>query len=132
MQIEKNSAPLNILVAEDDIVNRTLLSKIFDKLGYRATIAENGLEAYNAFDAQFYDIVFMDIEMPEMNGYEVTKKLRERFNGEARQPYIIALTAHSLGGEMEKYIQLGMNTYIAKPFTLVEVEKLLAEVIKGN
>ena len=130
MKPEKKNTSFQILVAEDDIVNRTLLSKIFERLGYNVTIKVNGLEAYNAFDTQFYDLVFMDIEMPQMNGFEATKKLRERFAG-ARQPIIIALTAHSIGGELEKYRKLGINNYLAKPFTMAEVEKMVVDAIKG-
>ena len=129
MDTEEQKAGLKILVAEDNFVNRTLLSKIFEKLGYQATLTNNGLEAYHAFDSQFYDIVFMDIEMPQMDGYEVTKKLRERFKGEARQPVIIALTAYSMGGELENCIKQGMDDYLAKPFTMADVEKVAEKAL---
>lgn len=122
-----------ILVAEDNFVNRTLLRKIFEKYGFNIEMAQDGNEAIRAFENQFFDIVFMDIEMPGKNGFEVTKYLREKFKTESCKPYIIALTANSLEGERERCMKLGMDEYLAKPFSFEDVDKLIRKAgFKNN
>jgi CheY-like chemotaxis protein len=123
-------ADLKILVAEDNFVNRTLLKKIFDKLGYPADLAHDGQEALNAFDVKDYDLVFMDIEMPVLNGFETTKILRERFKNNDKRLVIIALTANSMSGERERCLKNGMDDYLAKPFDIEDVERILVRVAK--
>jgi CheY-like chemotaxis protein len=118
---------LRILVAEDNFVNRTLLKKIFDRIGLSVDMAEDGNEALKAFDNQFYDLVLMDIEMPEKNGFEVTHILREKYKNDSRQPYIIALTANSLSGERERCLEHGMDDYLPKPFTVEDVASLIGK-----
>jgi CheY-like chemotaxis protein len=128
MNPDQNKTDLKILVAEDNFVNRTLLKKIFEKLGYDAHLSNNGLEAVNAFDTDYYHLVFMDIEMPEMDGFEATEKIKERFKNESRSPVIVALTANSLSGERERCMQHGMDDYLAKPFTMEDVQRLISSV----
>jgi CheY-like chemotaxis protein len=122
---------VNILVAEDNSVNRTLLKKIFEKLGYHADIVQNGIEALSAFEKKYYDLVIMDIEMPGLNGLEVTQVLNNKFKNSSKKPFIIALTANSLQGEREKFLKAGMDDYLPKPFTIEDIESLIQKVRKS-
>jgi CheY-like chemotaxis protein len=122
---------MNILVAEDNFVNRTLLKKIFEKLGYAADMVQDGKEAIEAIGKKYYDLVILDIEMPEINGIDVTRIIRKQFDKKDR-PYVVALTASSLPGEKELFIESGMNDYIAKPFSIESVEMLLQKVNAAN
>jgi PAS domain S-box-containing protein len=114
--------PLKILLTEDNRINQKVATKLLGKLGYTADIANNGLEALDALKARRYDVVFMDIQMPEMDGEEATKHIREDWPEEA-QPYIIAMTAHALEGDREKYLAHGMDDYVSKP---IGVDALVA------
>ena len=117
--------PINILVAEDNDINRILIRKIFQKTGYDFDIATNGEEAINAFDQKYYDLVFMDIEMPLMDGFEATHKLREKYKDQSVQPFIVALTANSLSGEKKRCIDQGMDEYLSKPFSVEDVHAMI-------
>ena len=118
-------AAMQILIAEDNDVNRVLIRKIFEKLNLSYDLVINGYKAFEAFDNKFYDIVFMDIEMPGMDGFEVTKKLREKFKNQHQKPFIVALTANSLSGERQRCIDLGMNDYLSKPFSAADVQRMV-------
>ena len=98
--------------------------QILKRLGYKADVAANGIEVLQALERQPYDLVFMDIRMPEMNGLEATRIIRQRWpdNG----PTIVAITAYALEGDKEKCIEAGMDDYISKPIRVNE----LAEVLK--
>jgi CheY-like chemotaxis protein len=120
-----HTSPMQILIAEDNDVNRILIRKIFEKLNLPYDISVNGFQALEAFDSKFYDIVFMDIEMPGMDGFEVTKKLREKFKGQNKHPFIVALTANSLSGERQRCIDHGMNDYLSKPFSAPDVQRMV-------
>jgi PAS domain S-box-containing protein len=117
--------PLQILLAEDNPVNQKVVLKILERMGYRADIAANGLEAIEALERQSYDLIFMDIQMPEMDGEEATHRIREKWP-EEYQPHIVAMTAHALEGDREKYLASGMDDYISKP---VRVEELTAVLV---
>ena len=117
--------PLRILLVEDNIINQKVASKLLERMGYKIDLANNGIKALEALENKIYDVVFMDIQMPEMDGNEATQEIRKIFP-EKRQPYIIAMTAHALKGDHEKYIARGMNNYISKP---INVERLI-EVLK--
>ncbi len=116
--------PLRILLVEDNLINQKVASKLLERLSYKADIAETGIMALEALENQTYDVVFMDIQMPEMDGNEATKQIREKFPQE-RQPYIIAMTAHALKGDREKYIARGMSDYISKPIRVENLIKVL-------
>jgi CheY-like chemotaxis protein len=119
--------PLRVLLVEDNMINQKVASKILSRLGYQSDIASNGFEAIEALERQTYDVVFMDIQMPEMDGNEATKRIRERWDKD-RQPYIIAMTAHALEGDREKYIAHGMDDYVSKP---IKVDSLIAALKKA-
>lgn len=113
--------PLRILVAEDNAVNRHVIRRLLEKLGYTPDLVETGEDVLNALFEREYDVVLMDVQMPKMDGVEATRRIHERFP-EDRRPYIIALTAHALDGDREKYLAVGMDAYLSKP---VRVESLI-------
>ena len=116
--------PLHILLAEDNVVNQKVALRILERMGYRADLAANGLEVLEALDRQHYDVVLMDVQMPEMDGEEATRQIHKRWpDGDGRRPRIVAMTAHSLSGDRERYLGMGMDDYISKP---VRVEELTA------
>ncbi len=114
--------PLRILLAEDNMVNQKVAQHTLARLGYRVDIAANGVEVMSALQRQPYDVILMDVQMPEMDGLEATRQICAQWPKEQR-PYIIAMTAHALTGDYEKCIAAGMDNYISKP---IRLEKLVA------
>jgi signal transduction histidine kinase/ligand-binding sensor domain-containing protein/DNA-binding response OmpR family regulator len=117
------SKPLDILVAEDNTINQKMILKVLEKLGYNAVVANNGRETIQMLDEQFYDLILMDVQMPEMDGLECTRYVRENYE---RQPVIIAMTANAMVEDKEECLKAGMNNYIAKP---VKID-LLVEMLQ--
>jgi len=116
--------PLRILLAEDNIVNQKVARQMLKKIGYEADVAANGLEVLQALERQPYDVILMDVQMPEMDGIEAAKRIRERWhNG----PKIIAITAYALEGDMDRCLNAGMDDYISKP---IKIEELHSKLIK--
>jgi CheY-like chemotaxis protein len=115
--------PLRILLVEDNAVNQQLALLLLQKLGYRADVAANGVEALEALERQTYDAVLMDVEMPEMDGLEATRRIRER---PSEGPHVIAVTANALQGERERCLAAGMNDYITKPLRLEDLAAALS------
>ncbi len=109
--------PLRILLAEDNVINQKVTSRILERIGYRADIAANGQEAIDALHRQPYDVVLMDVQMPELDGVAATIKIRQTIPDE-QQPHIIALTANALKGDRERFLAAGMDDYISKPIQL--------------
>jgi signal transduction histidine kinase/CheY-like chemotaxis protein/ligand-binding sensor domain-containing protein len=108
--------PLRILIAEDNPVNQKLTLRVLNKLGYQQIeIAHNGLEAVEKFDEQFFDVILMDVQMPEMDGLEATRMIRLK---QYHQPVIISMTANAMQGDKEECIKAGMDDYISKPVKL--------------
>ena len=106
--------PLRILLAEDNTTNQKLALRLLERLGYRAEVAANGLEVLEALHRQEYDVVLMDVQMPEMDGLEATRRIRLELP-ERRQPYIIAMTANAMQGDREICLAAGMDEYVSKP-----------------
>lgn len=117
--------PFEILIAEDNIINQKLIRKLFEVLGYKTDLVANGHEAVNALKAKSYHLVFMDIQMPEMDGYEASKLIIERWGSNA--PVIIAMTANAMQGDKEKYLLAGMNDYISKPLRLQDLINMISK-----
>ena len=115
-------ADMRILLAEDNIVNQKVLRQMLQKLGYVADVAANGIEVLRMLELQPYDLVLMDMQMPEMDGFEATKEIRKRWpNG----PMIIALTAYALEGDRERCLESGVDDYISKPVKMEGLRTVL-------
>jgi len=112
--------PLHILLAEDNLINQKVATRILEKLGYRADIAANGLEVLAALKRQHYDVVLMDVQMPEMDGVEATQTILKEYPTEER-PRIVAMTAHAMEGDRERYLRVGMDDYVSKPIRLPDL-----------
>ncbi len=114
------SIPLSILLVEDNLVNQKVALRFLDRLGYRADAVANGIEAVRALRARPYDLLFMDLQMPEMDGFEASREIRQTLPPD-RQPRIVALTANALQGDREACLAAGMDDYITKPVKLQEI-----------
>ncbi|HEU5136615.1 MAG TPA: response regulator [Steroidobacteraceae bacterium] len=117
---------LSVLLVEDNMVNRTLALEMLQRLGCDAMHAGNGIEALDALEKQSFDVVLMDCQMPVMDGFIATRKLREREAAKKLEPTrVVALTANALAGDREACLAAGMNDYLAKPFTLAQLRNIL-------
>ncbi len=116
--------PLRILLAEDSPVNQKVAQYLLERIGYRADVAANGQEVLEALARQPYDVVLMDVQMPDMDGVEAASLIRDRCLP-AERPTIIAMTAHVLAGDRERFLAAGMDDYIAKPIRLGELANVL-------
>jgi len=113
--------PLRILLAEDNVVNQKVALRLLAQMGYRADVAANGLEAIEAVERQTYDVVLMDVQMPELDGFEASREINRRWPG--GRPRIVAMTANAMQGDRELCVAAGMDDYVAKP---IRVEELVA------
>jgi CheY-like chemotaxis protein len=116
--------PLRLLLAEDNAVNQKLALLLLERLGYRADLAANGLEVLQALNRQAYDVILMDVQMPEMDGMEATRQIRQLWAAD-QQPRIVAMTANAMQGDRELCLQAGMNDYISKPVQVAELRGAL-------
>ncbi|GLI33694.1 response regulator [Desulforhabdus amnigena] len=120
-----------VLLAEDNLVNQEVSRGMIERLGCRVHVVENGLEALRALEAHSYDLLFMDCQMPEMDGYEATRRIRENEalkqsgNGKFRPLPIVALTAHAMDGEKDHCLSAGMDDYLSKPFTMQQLRGVM-------
>jgi len=119
------SHPLRILLAEDNAVNQKLALRLLSNMGYRADVAANGAEAVEAVERQRYDLVLMDVQMPEMDGLEATRRIVEMIPAE-RRPWIVAMTASAMDGDREACLAAGMKGYISKP---IRVDELVGAIL---
>jgi CheY-like chemotaxis protein len=120
--------PLRILVAEDNVVNQKLAIRMLQKLGYRADLASNGIEAVQSVERQTYDVVLMDVQMPEMDGLEAARTLTRRMPP-ALRPRIVAMTANAMEGDREMCIAAGMDDYVSKP---IRPDKLAEALLQAR
>jgi CheY-like chemotaxis protein/two-component sensor histidine kinase len=107
---------LNVLLVEDNYLNQVLATKVLTNWNWKVDVAENGAVAVNKLQKNNYDIILMDIQMPEMDGYEATRYIRKKMSPPKSTIPIMAMTAHAISGEIERCEQVGMNGYISKPF----------------
>jgi signal transduction histidine kinase/CheY-like chemotaxis protein len=131
--VPKQEKPIHarILVVEDNVVNQRMAMMMLEKLGCRVDVAANGLEAVEMVERLKYDLVFMDCQMPEMDGYEATAEIRCREDA-SKHTLIIAMTAHTMQGDREKCLKAGMDDYIAKPVKKESLLKLLEKWMPGQ
>ncbi len=114
--------PLRILLAEDNVVNQKLAMRLLQQMGYRADLAANGIEAIECVERQTYDVVLMDVQMPEMDGLEATRRITSRWPLAGARPRIVAMTANAMQGDREECLAAGMDDYVTKP---IRVEALV-------
>jgi two-component system sensor histidine kinase/response regulator len=117
-----------ILLAEDNAVNQKVATKILEKLDYRVDVAADGQAAVNAWQTGRYDLILMDCQMPELDGYEASREIRHR-EGDGQHIPIIALTAHAMKGAEEECLAAGMDAYLTKPIDRDELDTLLARFL---
>ncbi|TAF32976.1 MAG: response regulator [Oscillatoriales cyanobacterium] len=121
-----NSSQIRILLAEDNVVNQKVATHLLDRIGYRADIAANGLEVLEALKRQSYDVVLMDVQMPQMDGLETTRRICAEWPAN-NKPRIIAMTANAMQGDREKCLEAGMDDYITKPVRREELALALSK-----
>jgi PAS domain S-box-containing protein len=120
--------PLRILLAEDNVINQKVATRILSQMGYRPDVAHNGLEVIQALERQKYDVILMDVQMPDMDGLEATRQIRKRWT-DSRRPWIIAMTANAMDTDREMCLKSGMDGYLSKP---VRIEALEAELVRSS
>ncbi|WP_338594419.1 PAS domain S-box protein [Paenibacillus sp. Y5S-9] len=131
-QKKSRTSALRILIAEDNEVNQLVLSRIVEKKGHFVDHVADGVEAVEAVKHNSYDIVFMDVHMPRLNGFEATKVIKNSLHPESC-PYIIAVTANALRGDMDKCLKAGMDAYVSKPIKIESIMQVLETYyIKNN
>ncbi len=118
--------PLKILLAEDNAVNQKLALLTLDKMGYQADSVANGLEVLESVSRQKYDVIFMDVQMPEMDGVEATHKIHQKYPNSS--PAIVAMTANAMEGDREKFLDEGMDEYLSKPISADAIEMVLIKI----
>ena len=123
--------PERVLVAEDNVVNQKVALRMLAMLGYRSDVVGHGRAVLEAMDEHHYDVILMDVQMPEMDGLEATRHLIERLPDPAKRPWIVALTANAMPGDRERCLDAGMNDYISKPLKLDELAEALARIRSG-
>jgi len=121
-----------ILLAEDNLVNQKVAMHFLGKLGHEVFLVENGLQAVAAMEKEEYDLVLMDVQMPEMGGFEATARIRQMEQKLGKHTPIIAMTAHALHGDREKCIDAGMDDYVSKPIQLKQLQLTLDKYISQS
>jgi len=130
--MEKNS--VKILIADDNKTNQLVAKMMLKKMGFTPDIAENGIEAVDAVTNTNYDLIFMDVQMPQMDGFSATRQIREmetKSPGDIKIP-IIAMTANVMGKDKEDCLKAGMDDYLSKPITPDSLRKILNRWLKGS
>ena len=120
--------PLRILLAEDNAVNQKLALRLLQQMGYRADLASNGIEAVECVARQTYDLVLMDVQMPEMDGLQASREINKRWPAAAERPRIVAMTANAMQGDREECLAAGMDDYVTKPIRVDALVQALSIV----
>jgi len=121
--------PLRVLVAEDNVVNQRLIGRLLEKWGHDVTIVPSGEQAVEATLREAFDLVLMDVQMPGMDGFEATRAIRARENGNGAGLTIVAITAHAMKGDRERCLEAGMNGYVSKPVEAAELQRTIATMV---
>jgi CheY-like chemotaxis protein len=131
--IQAAEPSLRVLLAEDNPVNQTLAMRILERLGHKVQVATTGKEAIGMAQAEEFDVILMDVQMPEMDGLEATTAIRAAEAGTGKHVPIVAMTAHAMKGDREKCLSAGMDGYLSKPIRIAELKQAMSEVEKtGN
>jgi CheY-like chemotaxis protein len=126
--VSATAKTMRVLLAEDNLVNQKVALHMLAALGYRADLAANGLEVIQALDRQTYDVILMDVQMPEMDGLETARRIVDRQPDRTKRPWIIALTANAVHGDRDICLDAGMDDYISKPITKEELAAAMGHV----
>jgi two-component system, sensor histidine kinase and response regulator len=130
-QAKEPSLRLRVLLAEDNLVNQRLTVRMLEKMGHQVTVAQTGEEALNAIPREKFDLVLMDVQMPEMDGFAATREIRRREAPGQRVP-VIAMTAHAMKGDRESCLEAGMDDYLAKPINREELQQAIERAMKAR
>jgi two-component system sensor histidine kinase/response regulator len=125
-------ARLRILLAEDNLVNQRLAVRLLERIGHHVVVAQNGKEVLEILQNAPFDLVLMDVQMPEMDGFVATREIRKWEQGRQAHVPVIAMTAHAMKGDRENCMEAGMDGYIAKPIHRAELQRVIEEVLKTN
>lgn len=129
-QMKKSLSSLSILIVEDDSINQTITEIMLKRMGHKTQIAENGKKALELYETGSFDIILMDIQLPEMDGIQATKLIRQKESLSGGHIPIIAFTAYALNGDKERFLEAGMDEYIIKPFKINELYSIIESVSK--
>lgn len=129
---EAGSLRLKILLAEDNIINQRVAQRVLEKAGHSVVVVDNGKLALEALDRQTFDLVLMDVQMPEMDGFEATEAIREREEWSVQRMPIIALTAHAMSGDRERCLAHGMDAYVQKPIDSADLFSSIDRLFNSN
>jgi len=130
--------PLRVLLTDDNLINQKVASRLLQQMGYQAAIAKNGLEAIRALERQPYDLILMDVQMPEMDGLEATRRIRQRQQEPSAPPHfkqpilIVAMTANVMQGDREKCVAAGMDDYLPKPIRPEALQAMIERLAAGG
>jgi two-component system sensor histidine kinase/response regulator len=128
----RSNASLRILLAEDNRVNQALASALLKRAGHDVTVVENGLLAVAAAATCDFDAILMDVQMPEMGGFEATQTIRAHERSMGRRIRIIAMTAHAMPGDRERCLAAGMDDYVSKPIRSIDLDRALAACVRSD
>ena len=130
--IPTNLPRMRVLVVEDNAVNRLVVERLLDRMGHEVVVVENGIQAVERTASEAFDAVLMDVQMPEMDGLEATRRIRARESAGGRRQPVIALTAHAMKGDEERCLASGMDAYLSKPLQSAALAAVLARVVSGR
>jgi hypothetical protein len=123
---------LNVLLAEDNLINQQLAVRLLEKRGHRVVVARNGREALAEVEKGYFDLVLMDIQMPELDGFEATRRIREKERVTGGHLPIVAMTAHAMQGDQERCLAVGMDDYVAKPINMKEFFAVIEAAVRSG
>jgi CheY-like chemotaxis protein len=120
-----------MLVAEDNIVNQKIIAALLARRGQTTVLVSNGRDAIDAWRRESFDAIFMDVQMPEMDGFEATAVIRAAERGTDTHISIVAMTAHAMSGDRERCLAAGMDDYVAKPISVTEIDRVLVQLAQS-
>jgi two-component system, sensor histidine kinase and response regulator len=129
-EVKRTSRPFRILLAEDNLVNQRLAVRMLEKMGHHVVVVQTGEEALDALQDEKFDLVLMDVQMPEMDGFAATREIRRREQGGQGRLPVIAMTAHAMKGDRESCLEAGMDDYLAKPINREELQQAIERAMK--